>query len=93
MSEVAIKYKNNNIATMDASGTKTLQTNGKYCESDIQVVYARPASVGYVIQDASGYLQIPRTGAISNPTVTASTTDITDGVTPLKTGDMYVVYE
>lgn len=43
MSEVAINYKGSSIATMDASGTKTLLTSGKYCEDDIEVVYARPS--------------------------------------------------
>ena len=31
MSDIAINYKGNAIATMDASGTKTLLTEGKYC--------------------------------------------------------------
>lgn len=42
MSEVNINYKGSKIAGMDASGTKTLLTDGKYCEDDIEVVYARP---------------------------------------------------
>ena len=42
MSEIAINYKDESIATMDASGTKTLLTQGKYCEDDIEVVYTRP---------------------------------------------------
>lgn len=44
MSEVEINYKGSSIATMDASGTKTLLTSGKYCEADIAIVYTRPAS-------------------------------------------------
>lgn len=44
MSEIAINYKGSSIATMDASGTKTLLTSGKYCEADITVVYTRPSS-------------------------------------------------
>lgn len=44
MSEIAINYKGSSIATMDASGTKTLLTSGKYCEADIAIVYTRPAS-------------------------------------------------
>lgn len=43
MSDVTIKYKGQSIATMDASGTKTLQTQGKYCEGDIGVEYVKPA--------------------------------------------------
>lgn len=42
MSEVNINYKGSTIATMDASGTKTLQTSGKYCEGNVEVVYTRP---------------------------------------------------
>lgn len=34
---VSIKYKGNEIASMTASGTKTLKTAGKYCEGDITV--------------------------------------------------------
>lgn len=34
---VSIKYKGSEIASMAASGTKTLKTAGKYCEGDITV--------------------------------------------------------
>ena len=44
MSDISINYKGSSIATMDASGTKTLLTEGKYCEDDIEVVYTKPAS-------------------------------------------------
>lgn len=44
MSEVSIKYKGDDIATMDASGTKTLLTSGKYCEGNLSVVYERPSA-------------------------------------------------
>lgn len=43
MSEVNIKYDGSSIATMDASGTKTLLTAGKYCPASFQVEYNRPA--------------------------------------------------
>ena len=43
MSEINITYKGNTIATMDASGQKTLLTEGKYCEDNIGITYARPA--------------------------------------------------
>lgn len=46
MAEVTINYKDAVIATMDTSGTKTLQTQGKYCEDDIEVVYVRPSVAG-----------------------------------------------
>ena len=34
---VSIKYKGNEIASMTATGTKTLKTGGKYCEGNISV--------------------------------------------------------
>jgi len=43
MPDVTIKYKGQSIATMDASGSKTLGTQGKYCEGDIGVEYVKPA--------------------------------------------------
>lgn len=43
MSDIAINYKGSSIATMDASGTKTLLTSGKYCEDNISIVYAKAA--------------------------------------------------
>ena len=47
MSDITIEYKGNTIATMDASGIKTLETEGKYCEDDITVSYMKPASDTY----------------------------------------------
>ena len=43
MSDVTIKYKGESIATMDATGIKTLGTAGKYCEGDIGVEYVKPS--------------------------------------------------
>lgn len=42
MADVNIAYKGASIATMDASGSKTLNTQGKYCEGDIIVQYTDP---------------------------------------------------
>ena len=44
MADVNIKYRGSSIATMSASGTKTLGTQGKYCDSDVVVEYTKPAS-------------------------------------------------
>ena len=44
MPDVNIKYRNQSISTMSASGTKTLGTEGKYCDSDIVVEYTQPPS-------------------------------------------------
>ena len=43
MADVEIKYKGTSIATLDASGTKTLKTVWKYCEDDITVSYTKSA--------------------------------------------------
>ena len=43
---VNIKYKNNSIATMSDTGTKTLKTTGKYCEADIIVENTKDSGGG-----------------------------------------------
>ena len=48
MADVTINYEGNAIATMSASGTKTLLTEGKYCTDDIEVVYVSPGGGGGV---------------------------------------------
>ena len=47
MSAVTISYKGSSISSMDASGSKTLQTSGKYCEGDIIVNYQEPEYITY----------------------------------------------
>ena len=47
MPDVTISYKGSQIASMDASGTKTLLTEGKYCEDDIVVQYTRYSPTVY----------------------------------------------
>lgn len=44
MPDVIISYKDSQIASMDASGSKTLLTEGKYCEDDIVVSYTKPSA-------------------------------------------------
>ena len=46
MADVTINYKGESIASLSASGTKTLETEGKYCEDDIEVVYVSPGGGG-----------------------------------------------
>lgn len=43
MSGVNVKYKDNTIANMTETGTKTVKTGGKYCEGDISVEYSAPS--------------------------------------------------
>ena len=42
MSGVNIEYKGESIATIPATGSKTIKTQGKYCEGDILVEYEAP---------------------------------------------------
>lgn len=42
MSAVVISYKNTEIATMDATGVKTLLTGDAFCEDNIIVSYTAP---------------------------------------------------
>lgn len=49
MADVEISYRGNVISSMSASGTKTLQTSGKYCDDDITVVYTSPGGGGVTL--------------------------------------------
>lgn len=44
MADVTISYKGSEIASMSATGTKTLLTEAKYCEDDIVVAYTKPSA-------------------------------------------------
>lgn len=44
MSDITVTYKDETILTMDASGSKDLLTQGKYCEDDISITYVKPAA-------------------------------------------------
>lgn len=46
MADVTLTYKGSTIAEMDATGTKTLKTAGKYCEGDIGISYVKPSGGG-----------------------------------------------
>lgn len=65
MPDVTISYKGNSIATMSASGTKTLLTEGKYCEDDITVAYTAPTP-------SAGSATTPTTTITANPTISVS---------------------
>lgn len=58
MSDVTIKYKGQPIATMDASGAKTLNTQGKYCEANIGIEYVKPSG-GIDVSGIVSYYQQP----------------------------------
>ena len=46
MADVTLTYKGSTLAEMNASGSKTLKTAGKYCEGDIGVSYVKPSGGG-----------------------------------------------
>lgn len=50
MADVIVSYKGSNIATMSASGTKTLETAGTYCEDDIEITYNSPGGGGQIVE-------------------------------------------
>lgn len=46
MADVDISYKGNVIASMNDSGTTTLETAGMYCEDDITIAYTKSGGGG-----------------------------------------------
>ena len=46
MADVEISYKGSKIVEMSASGTKTLETAGTYCEDDLELKYTSPGGGG-----------------------------------------------
>ena len=62
MPDVTINYEGSAIASMSASGTKTLLTAGKYCDDDIEVVYVSPGG-SPVLQAKTGI--VPGTSSIT----------------------------
>ena len=66
MADVSITYKGNEISSMSATGTKTLLTEGKYCEDDITVAYTKPAAPSPSLQSKTNI-----TPTTSSQTITA----------------------
>lgn len=68
MADVSIKYKGFTIAEMSDSGTKTLNTSGKYCEDNIVVQYETTGGesdetvntkvVDFTVSKASGWVKL-----------------------------------
>lgn len=86
MPDVTISYKGASIATMDASGAKTLNTQGKYCEGDITVQYTdpeKPTQTKSVTPSESAQTVTPDSGKVlSSVSVGAvSSTYVGSGVT------------
>lgn len=97
MSELNIKYKDTSIATLDASGTKTCQTSGKYLEGDIVVEYTRPntstqsknalpTNENQTITPDSGYIGLSQVNVSRVTTTNLAAGNIASGVT-IKVGN------
>ena len=54
MADVTINYRSSSIATMNSSGSVLLETQGKYCDSDLEVVYVSPGG-GSNLQVGAAY--------------------------------------
>ena len=50
MAGVNIEYKGSSIATIPDTGTKTIKTQGKYCEGDVLVEYEAPPTPSPTLQ-------------------------------------------
>ena len=66
MADVSITYKGAEIASMSATGTKTLLTEAKYCEDDITVAYTKPSAPAPSLQSKTNI-----TPTTSSQTITA----------------------
>ena len=67
MADVTLRYKGSTIAELSASGSKTIQTAGKYCEDDIGLVYVRP---GGGLASATGTVTV--LSEVAGPTASQS---------------------
>ena len=72
MSDIDITYKGASIATMNASGTKTLLTSGKYCEDDIEIDYTKPDVTVDSLTITSGGTYTAQTGHAYSPVTVPS---------------------
>lgn len=91
MSDITISYKGSSIATMDATGTKTLLTEGKYCEDDITVDYVKPSGGG-LTPPVNAVAQFPLEITFSAQPTSTFTFDLTD-IIDLLTNSRTYVYE
>jgi len=89
MAEVEISYKGSNIATMNASGTKTLLTEAKYLEDDVTITYARPSAPsgtknisitanGVTTEDVTNYASAQITANVPNTYAAADEGKVVD---------------
>ncbi len=95
MSDINIKYKDTSIATMDSSGTKTLQTQGKYCEDNIVIEYTKPSGgETWVFDELPGEPVIPIYTDISfqSNSITFNKISITTNIRKILIYDTTTVY-
>lgn len=58
MADVTLKYKGDTIAELSESGSKTIETAGKYCEADILLEYVKSSGENVGITMDSGEFTI-----------------------------------
>lgn len=71
MADITLSYKGNTIAEINASGSKTLGTAGKYCEADIELVYVKPLGMEKYARQITFYNQDFTAMGIDEITVTS----------------------
>lgn len=91
MADVSISYKGNEIASMSATGVKTLLTGSTFCEGDISISYTKPSSDLFVILTKRGAnLGIPS----QSDFVISSDSSGNNVITSAAEGDtIYLVYK
>ena len=91
---VSIKYKGNEIASINGGGTKTLKTEGKYCEGDIEV--KETATTGMSVEQKSwrrtggpfqGYTLYAKSKALTEPASLAAGAQVEMAISGSALGD------
>ena len=88
MAGVTLNYKDSKIATLDAYGSKAIQTSGKYCEADIGVTYSE-GPVYPPLPSAYQELQYLSTGSKSTAPALGYPRINTGNAYPIQAGDIF----
>ena len=88
MADVSISYKGNEIASMNATGVKTLLTSSAFCEDDITVSYTKPSGGGPVSRKQVNFIDYDGTILYSytKAEITAMTSESDLPANPSHTG-------